>query len=314
MRTLLACLCLLLAVTFVAPASAQDEAPPNEDRANRRAEMRERMLKEFDTDGDGELNDEERTKAREAMRERRGGGDRPQGDRAREGRPRGERPQGDRRRGPDGPLDPGKLFDKYDANNDGQLSRAEFTKLSEEMRQPRRPGEAGGRGPRAAGDRPRGPRPDGPPPEDRRVERQRPLQNPGDESDRPRARPAGRRLSDDDGPRGRRPGSRDRDPGPGDREGWQPPSPEQVFERFDENKDDQLSREEFMKLADRMRQMRERMEGPSPERDGERGAREGRGPRRGPPGEDGPRRGGRPQRPPLESDAGPRISAEDDSV
>ena len=71
--------------------------------------MRERMLKEFDADGDGELNDEERGKAREARQRRardgeRGDGPRDEGRRG-EGR-RGREGRDDRGpegRGPDGP-------------------------------------------------------------------------------------------------------------------------------------------------------------------------------------------------------------------
>jgi hypothetical protein len=65
-----------------------------------------------------------------------------------------------------------------------------------------------------------------------------------------------------------------------------------VFDRFDEDGDDQLSREEFTRLTERMR---ERFEG----------GPQGRGPR-GPGFEGGRRRGGpeggRPQRPEAESE------------
>ena len=75
-----------------------------------RPEMREKMLKEFDQDGDGKLSDEEREKAHEKMRELHGdrGG-------------RGERGKGRRgegaRGGPDGPPKlpkPEELFAKFD--------------------------------------------------------------------------------------------------------------------------------------------------------------------------------------------------------
>ena len=52
----------LAATTFAAP-------PENNDPADRKAEM----LKKFDKDGDGELNEDERKEARESMRASRGG-------------------------------------------------------------------------------------------------------------------------------------------------------------------------------------------------------------------------------------------------
>ena len=55
---------------------------------------RQAMREQFDVDGDGELNDEERQEMREAMRERFGG--RGQGDASRSGPPHGGPPQGGR--------------------------------------------------------------------------------------------------------------------------------------------------------------------------------------------------------------------------
>ncbi|NOZ38924.1 MAG: hypothetical protein GXP24_01700 [Planctomycetes bacterium] len=292
-------MCLVVSVLFAGSAWAEDGTASDDDRAGRRGEMRQKMLEEFDADGDGELNEDERATAREAMRSRRGGkgkGNRAKGRKGKGNKAKGQR--GPKRGGHGGPPDPGKLFDKFDANGDGQLSRAEFMKLAEEVRPPR------GRGDRD------GARRKGPPPKGkRRFDSERPLQNP---SDRPGPSPRGegrRRFHDEEdprahGPRGRGP----RGSGARGHQGHGPPNPEKVFERFDENGDDQLSREEFMKLAGKMREMHERHG-----RGGERGMRGGHGPRRGPPGEEGPQGRRRPPRPPqLESpDDGPELSEGD---
>lgn len=320
MRYFLIPVCLMLSVMFTGSAWADDDTANNEDRAGRRGEMRQKMLEEFDADGDGELSEDERATAREAMRGRRGGkgkagkgkAGKGKGGKGKAGKGKGRGQRG----GHGGPPDPGKLFDKFDANGDGQLSRAEFMKLAAEVRPPRPPRGSGKRDGARRGGPPRDGKPrDGKPRDGKRnFDRDRPLQNPGDRSGPP-PRPEGRRrLNDEDGseargPRGRGPGAR----GPGERghRGHGPPNPEKVFERFDENSDDQLSREEFMKLADHMREMHERMGG----RGGERGMRGGHGPRRGgPPGKDGPSGRRRPPRP--DSDAGPELPPEvdDDSV
>jgi len=159
------------------PALAQ---PPENDGEKgdrpRRAEMRERMLKEFDKDGDGRLNDEERQTARDTMRERFGRRG-PDGERDRKGEPRAKDRKGKKGdRGPHGPRDfrgPGggpppemlkRLFNRFDEDENDSLSRDEFAKLAEFLHHHRhhRPG------PPSAGP-PRGPRfddrgPDGPPP------------------------------------------------------------------------------------------------------------------------------------------------------
>ncbi len=276
MRYLSTAVCLMLSVLVTSTAWADDDTVANnDDRAGRRGEMRQKMLNEFDADGDGELSDDERANAREAMRARRGGKGKSGKGKAGKGKGRGQRggPGGQ-----GGRPDPAKLFDKYDANGDGQLSRAEFMKLAKEVRPPRPPRGHGKRG---------GPRPDGSPREGRRsFDRDRPLQNPGDRPGPP-PRPEGhRRFSDDEGfdaPRGPRgpQGPRPQGPGAQGRRGLGPPDPEMVFDRFDEDGDDQLSREEFMKLADHMREMRQRH--------GRGGHGPGRGPRRGPPGDRPPR-------------------------
>jgi Ca2+-binding EF-hand superfamily protein len=286
--------------------NAQDEERPRRD-----GEMRQRMIEEFDADGDGELNDEERQTARETMRERRGGGGRGgRGEgrggerRGGEGRaPEGRGPAGDRADRP-APPDPNALFDEFDADKDGQLSREEFTKLTETRRGFMRGGRPqGGRGPREGGDRP------GPPLErrDGEIDRQPPLQNQVERPDGPPRGPGeGRRGPRGEGfgpppgpggPEGRGPEGRGRRP-----EGQRGPDANRLFDRFDADGDDQLSREEFTNLAERLQEMRERM--------GDAGGRRGggRGGEYGPPG-----RGGRPPRPQRPGGESPPPAAEEDA-
>jgi len=269
-----------------AAATAQDAANEQPDRAERR----QRVIQAFDADGDGQLNDEERARARAEL-----GG---QSDRA--DRPRGER-QGRGPR-PDGPPDPDQLFDLFDENHDNQLSREEFMKLTAAMREMR---ERRGGGPpdvrRRLGrdDRPT-PSEDGDRPQRRRGaegddERFRPLQNPGP----PPQREAERRAREQSVPEGRGP------------EQMGPPDPERLFDAFDANGDDQLSREEFMKLTATMRErmagLRERGVRPGPPDSGERGRF------RRPEGPDGPRPP-RPPRPEFESADPPEPAADAKSI
>ncbi len=308
MRYLGTSICLMMSVMVTGTAWAQDAPPSDEDPGQRRAEMRRRIMAEFDADGDGELSDDERAKAREQMRSRRGSrggeGDAPGGNRARRGGQEGR---------PEGRPDPAAMFDRLDADGNGSLSRAEFRKLSEEMRPQgprRRPGSSEDARPARRSRDDAGP--DGQPPEGRRrFDRQRPLQNPDDEA-APRRRPQGRgRLNDEDaqGPRGPRTrGAR----GAGARGPQGTPDPDALFDRLDRNEDGQLSREEFMTFAQRMQQMRDRGLRPG----GGQRAPEGRGPgrRRGAEAEEGQPRRRRPARPQFDDDVTVTPSEADDSV
>ncbi|MDZ4656934.1 MAG: EF-hand domain-containing protein [Bythopirellula sp.] len=264
----------LLAIGLPVLLASQGWAQEEGERPRRDGAMREEMIKEFDADGDGKLSDDERQTAREAMRERRG--DRPEG-RRRQGQGRG--PGGE---GRPAPPDPNLLFDEFDADKDGQLSRDEFMKLTEvqrERRGPRPPREGRPDGPpRGEGDdRP------GPPPGDRDFGPRPPLQN---QIDGPPGPPPEGEFGPPRGPRG----PEARGPRPGGPEG-RGPDPNQMFDRFDANGDDQLSRDEFMQMTDRLREMRERFGQGGPGGRGPRGGEGFGGPRRGGPA------GGRPPRP-----------------
>jgi Ca2+-binding EF-hand superfamily protein len=291
---------LLAAGILFLPATTTNAQ--EEDRPRRDGEMRQQMIEEFDADGDGELNDEERQTAREAMRERRGGGGRGEG-RGPEGRGQGRGPE-DR----PAPPDPNALFDEFDADKDGQLSREEFTKLTEARRGFMRGGRPPrDRGPREGGDRP------GPPPERGEFERRPPLQNQVERPDGPPRDPGdGRRGEGRRGPRGEGFGP---PPGPGGPEGRGPggpgpegrrgPDPNRMFDRFDADGDDQLSREEFTNLAERLQEMRERVGDAGQRRGGGRGGEYGPPDRGRPPRPQRPASG--PEAPPADGDVGPEI-------
>jgi hypothetical protein len=152
----------LLAMSAIAdPADKDAKKGDGKDRA----EMREKMLKEFDKDGDGKLSEEEREAARGKVRELRMAAAKKQGDEpaeksARRGdrgkRDRGEAGRGERRevrrheegrspegRGPEARRGPGpggpppmlpkpeKLFAKFDKDKDEKLSKEEFKQLTE---------------------------------------------------------------------------------------------------------------------------------------------------------------------------------------
>ncbi len=230
----------LAAVGMLAlPALAQPPDKPAERGDRLRGEIRERVLKEFDKDGSGLLNEEELAKLRNTMRDAMREIVEP---RVREGR-----------RGPD----------------------------------------AVGRGP---ADR-RGP-----------LAQRGPADPPDPEADRG---PSGRRGSEGrpgvgDGPRGRQGRARGPLAGPSP-----PPILEPLFDWFDRDDNDQLSREEFATFADFLRRHHPRHPGGPPD-----GPRFGRGSPGGPPprGEDRPERRG-PDGPPQWPDGPPPDeSAPDDAI
>jgi hypothetical protein len=140
----------LLAMTAMAAESDGKDAKPSDEGAVR-AGIREKILKEFDKDGDGKLSDDERQEARQKMRElmserhRERGDDGERGEHRRhadghdrDGRgPEGHGPDGhsgpDGHGGPDGPPKmpkPEEMFSKFDKDSDGKLSKDEFMALA----------------------------------------------------------------------------------------------------------------------------------------------------------------------------------------
>ena len=102
MNTTLTMIALALAGTLAVQAQ---EPAPRERRANRGTPPE--VLKEFDKDGDGKLNDEEAKAAREAMQAKR--------EEARK-----------------------KMLEKYDTDKDGKLSDEENKKMREDMQAKRK--------------------------------------------------------------------------------------------------------------------------------------------------------------------------------
>lgn len=291
----------IVGAAMLAPtaATAQDATDQQPDRAERR----QRVIQAYDADGDGQLNDEERAKARAELGGQTDRADRPRRERQR----RGQRPDGPP--GPDTPAGPAMLFDRFDENHDNQLSREEFMKLTAATREMR--GRRGGGPPNVRGqlgrdDRPGPPEDGGGPPLRRRArggaEGFQPLGDPGPpppEEERGFRGPGGER-----GARGRE--AEGRGAGP-----MGMPDPERLFNTFDADGDDQLSREEFTKLTatlrERMAGLRGRGLGPGPPEGG------GRGRFRRPEGPDGPRPP-RPARPEFESGDPPEPAADDNSA
>jgi Ca2+-binding EF-hand superfamily protein len=99
---------LFLAAAMCCSASHPAVAAPGEGNA-KRTEVREKVLQKFDKNGNGQLDQDEREAAKEAMQKRReqGGGKAPAGQGARDP----ERRQ--------------KLLEKFDTDGDGKLSESE---------------------------------------------------------------------------------------------------------------------------------------------------------------------------------------------
>lgn len=122
MRCTIACLMLIWT-----PVLWADDAPADGARA--------RLLKEFDANGDGQLDDAEKAKLRERF-----------GDRAKQGKGAAGRPGGAGQQ-----VDREALLKKFDANGDGQLDEGERAKLREAMPQLMRGRAKGGPNGQAGG-------------------------------------------------------------------------------------------------------------------------------------------------------------------
>src|SRR5215471_14120625 len=114
MRYLVSCFALVAASALALTALAQPPEKDGKKGDDRRAERREQMLKEFDTNKDGKLDDEERAKAREKMKETRA----KRGEKLGAANKRGR----EGRRGPQ-PPNPAELFERFDKDKDGKLSK-----------------------------------------------------------------------------------------------------------------------------------------------------------------------------------------------
>lgn len=143
-----------------------------------------------------------------------------------------------------------KLLDNFDTNKDGKLDPSEARAIGRAIREnfDLGPGPGGrGRGPEGRGPEGRR-RGDGPPPGEGRGPEGRRGSGPDDGPPPGDRGPRGPR-----GGAGRGPGER----GPGGPDGPpRPPRPERLFDRFDENQDGSLSKEEFMALSDFVREHR----------------------------------------------------------
>ena len=225
MRYLLSTLVLLLPLSLAGATWADDNTEQEPvaagDRPGPGPELRQWMLEKFDADGDGQLSEAERQAARDQMRDRR----------TRRGSKQG--------RGANGfqPPKPEELFQQFDKDGDKKLSMEEFRALTQSMQARRhrggpRHGKRGRQGPSKG----RGNRPGRPSEGQRNFRPQGPLQNQGN-------RPGPPPLSQD------RRGSQ----GPA---GQGPPPPGRLFDHFDRDGNDQLSRDEFFELTETIRERR----------------------------------------------------------
>lgn len=106
---------------------AQEEGKRAREGNQPGGEFRERLLKQFDADGDGKLNDEEQAKAREAAAKMRGNA---------EGA---------------GRMDKAQIMKQFDKDGDGQLNESERKTVGEFMAKRGAAGDATGRRPGAEG-------------------------------------------------------------------------------------------------------------------------------------------------------------------
>lgn len=117
-----------LFMALIGAASIAEAQGPGNGRGGRMS--REDLMKKYDADGDGQLNEAERTKLREEMSALRG---------SREGESRGG-PGGERGQMPSA----AEIIKKYDKDGNGELSAAELEVMLQEQRQ--RVQQRGGRG------------------------------------------------------------------------------------------------------------------------------------------------------------------------
>ena len=149
----------IFTILFLLQAFCASVAFSQDDRVRREDPFdREAMLKRFDADGDGELNEAERKEMRDFIfrsLEERPGGSRPEGNRPQGNRPEGDRPGQPPGGGRGGGAGPGrqdlKVVEQFDKDGDGKLNDEERAKArvyvkeqgSSSRRRGRRPGGGG---------------------------------------------------------------------------------------------------------------------------------------------------------------------------
>jgi len=287
MRYLAPSLILILTMAVGSAVRAEDDAQPGE-RPDRGPDFRQRMLEQFDADGDGELSEAERATAREQRGKRAGDkqagkpgnrqgnlkgnrGERPAGQEGRRGG-RGDRGPGNQGPGGrQGPPDPDQMFQRLDKDGDGQLSREEFAPLARRMQQMHeRRGQGEGR--QGQGRQGQGRQGQGRQGEGRRGERgerfgQGPPEGRGDRRGPPRDRQrdfgppdALQNPGDRPGPPRQGEGRRQREFGGQERGrgGEGRPGPQQILNRFDADNNGQLNREELGEMMHTMHERRQR--------------------------------------------------------